>query len=161
MSQDATQHTLGPYIFTCKCSLQWVIGLFWDLWLLFHYLYWNFTRTPLGYPIVALCHRNPLALNLQDKLFHMLQQIIEGVDVNVVQLKTLHLGWEDNKVGQLCCTLTTRESSPSLPPVSSLNPVASKGSRSPLLLSCPRGQLTQTFSTRDSSMCSPGRVQPS
>jgi hypothetical protein len=38
------------------------------------------TRIPLGYPVVALCHRDPAALDLQDWLLHALQQCIDGVD---------------------------------------------------------------------------------
>ena len=31
---------------------------------------------PLGYPVVALCHRDPAALDLQDWLLHALQPLI-------------------------------------------------------------------------------------
>jgi hypothetical protein len=37
-----------PYFFTCQCSLQWVTGLVWGLWLLLQYQNWILTRTPLG-----------------------------------------------------------------------------------------------------------------
>jgi hypothetical protein len=52
---------LCPYFFTCKCSLQWLIGL------LSPRLqpYWIFTWTPLRYSVVALCHDGePAALDL-------------------------------------------------------------------------------------------------
>ena len=52
-----------PHFFACKCSLQWVIGLVWGLWLLLHYQYWILIRTPLG---VALYHGDPAPLVLQD-----------------------------------------------------------------------------------------------
>ena len=48
-------------------------GLFSDLWLLLHYLYWILRGTSLGYPVVALYHGDPAALDLQDWLSHVLQ----------------------------------------------------------------------------------------
>ena len=47
--------------------------------------------TPLRYPVVALCHRDPAALVLHNWPFQMLQPITE-VDVGVGQLKALDLG---------------------------------------------------------------------
>ena len=47
---------LCPPSFTCKRSLQWVIGLFHGPRLLLHYQHWILTRTLLGYPVVAPCH---------------------------------------------------------------------------------------------------------
>lgn len=47
-----------PYFFTWKCSLQWLIGLVWSLWLLLFYQYRNLTEKPLRYPVVTLCHRD-------------------------------------------------------------------------------------------------------
>lgn len=49
-------------------------------------------RTPLRYPIVAPCHGYPAALDLQARPFHMLQQIIDGVDAGVGEPKALDLG---------------------------------------------------------------------
>jgi len=46
-------------------------SLVWDLWLLL-YQYWILTGTPLGYPFVALCHRDSAALVLEDQPLHML-----------------------------------------------------------------------------------------
>jgi hypothetical protein len=61
----------SPNSFTCKCSLQWVIGLLLGPWLLLLYQYWHLTETPLRYPVVAPCHGNPAALDLQDRALHV------------------------------------------------------------------------------------------
>jgi hypothetical protein len=37
----------------------------------------------LGYPIVALCHGDPAALDLQNWPLHTLQQLIDEVDVGI------------------------------------------------------------------------------
>ena len=50
------------------------------------------TRTPLRYPVVALCHRDLTALAMQNWPLHVLQQFISGADVGVGQLKALDLG---------------------------------------------------------------------
>ena len=47
--------------------------------------------TPLGYPVVALCHGDPAVLNLQGQPLHSLQQSIDGIDDGVGQLKALDL----------------------------------------------------------------------
>ena len=54
-----------------------------------HYQYWILTGTSLRYPVVALCHGDPAALDLQERPLHMLQQFIDGTDVGVGQLKAL------------------------------------------------------------------------
>ena len=59
------------------------------LWFLLHYQYWILT---VRYPVVALCHGDPVALELQDWSLHVLQQIIDGVDVGAGQLRDLDLG---------------------------------------------------------------------
>ena len=56
--------------------------------LVFTILYWIFTGHPLGYPVVTLCHRDPVVLDLQDWPFHV---FIDGVDAGVGQLKALDL----------------------------------------------------------------------
>jgi hypothetical protein len=66
-----------PHIFTCRCSLQWVIGLVWDLWRLLHQ-YWILARTPLRCPVVALCHGD-----LQGLPLHTYQQFMDGIDTNI------------------------------------------------------------------------------
>ena len=50
---------------------------------------WILTRTPPKYSVVALCHGDPASLDQQDWPFHMLQQIIDGVDFGVGQLRAL------------------------------------------------------------------------
>lgn len=75
------------HIFTCKCSLQWVTGL----WLFLCYRYWILTGTPLWYPVFVLCHGDPAALGLQDRSFHELQQFTDAVDAGLGQLKALGL----------------------------------------------------------------------
>ena len=82
------------------------------------------TAAPFGYPVVALCHGDPAALDLQDMTlhFHVPQQIIHGVDVEVGQLITLgyglvmglvlpRLGWSPCP----CPAITTRGSALALP----------------------------------------------
>jgi hypothetical protein len=63
--------SFGPHNFTWQCSLQWVTGLVWVLWLLLHHQSWNFTRAPLRYSLLALCHDDPAALALQDLTLHI------------------------------------------------------------------------------------------
>ena len=65
------------------------LGVVRYLWLLLSYQYQTITRTPLRYPVVALCHGDPAALDLQDWPLHMLQQFIDEVDVEVGQFKAL------------------------------------------------------------------------
>ena len=63
-----------------------------SLWLLIQYQCCSLTRIPLRYPVVALCHGGPAALDLQDWSLHSLQQFIDGVDVVVGRLRALDLG---------------------------------------------------------------------
>lgn len=44
-------------------------------------LCWIVTGTLLEYPVVALCRGNPVALGLWVRQVHVLQQIIDGLDV--------------------------------------------------------------------------------
>ena len=67
-------------------------GLFSDLWLLLHYLYWIFTGTSLGYPVIGLCHRDPTTLNMQNWSLHTFQPFIDGIIIGLGQLKALNLG---------------------------------------------------------------------
>lgn len=48
-----------------------------------HFWYCAFPRTPLVYPVVALCHRDPVALDLQVWPLHTLQRFIDDTDVRV------------------------------------------------------------------------------
>lgn len=61
--------------------MQGVIGLVQGLWLLLHSQYRVLTGTPLGYPVVALCHGEPAALDVQIWPLCLLLQIIDEVDV--------------------------------------------------------------------------------
>jgi hypothetical protein len=47
----------------------------------------------LGYPVVALCCGGLASLDLEDQLVPERQQLINGVDVEVNQLKALDLAW--------------------------------------------------------------------
>lgn len=97
-----------PYVFTCKCSLQRVVGLVRGLWFLLHYQCWALTGTPIGCPVVALWHGGPAALSQQDQSLHMLQQVTDGMDIGVSQLITLVQG---------CCKVDRPARSPlSSPP---------------------------------------------
>jgi len=60
----------------------------------FYYTF-NTHGTPLSYPVVTLCHRDPAVLVLQDWPFRALGQFIDGVDIRVGQLKGLDLGLGD------------------------------------------------------------------
>jgi hypothetical protein len=64
-----------PHIFSCKCSLQWVIAL------------------------VALCHGDPAALMNRTSPF-LVQQFTDEVDAGVGQLKALDLGLGGSWVSQ-------------------------------------------------------------
>ena len=52
-----------PQVLACKCSLQ-DFGLVRGLWLLLFYQPWNLTGIPFGHPLVALCHGDPVVLDL-------------------------------------------------------------------------------------------------
>lgn len=89
-----TIHTpFCPNSFTCKCLLQWVIGLVGGLWLLL-------TGTPFGYPVVVLCQWRSCSFFRCDQLRHVLQQFIDNMYVSVRQLKTLDLDLGVSWVGQ-------------------------------------------------------------
>lgn len=45
--------------------------------------------------VVALCPRDPEALDLRDQTLYVLQQFIDGVDIGVHQLIVLDLGLRD------------------------------------------------------------------
>ena len=57
------------------------------------YQYWALPGTPLGYPIVILCHGDPVALDLQVRPLHLFQQFIDEVGVGVGYLVILVLVW--------------------------------------------------------------------
>lgn len=60
---------LPPHI-TCKGSVQWLIGLLQGLWLLWYHQSWVLTGTPPSYPVVPLCHGDPVVLHQQDRPLH-------------------------------------------------------------------------------------------
>ena len=62
--------------------------------------YWTLTETPLGYPSVAESHGYSAALVLQDQLIYIFQQVIDGVDACMDQLKVLDVDLGSNLVGQ-------------------------------------------------------------
>ena len=51
------------------------------------------TRTPPSYPVVALCHGDPAALEQQDWPLLDSQPFTNDIDVGVGQLRALDLGW--------------------------------------------------------------------
>lgn len=52
------------------------------------------TGTSLRYPVVARSHGDPAALDLQDWLFYVLQQIIYGVELEWANSKPCTGAWE-------------------------------------------------------------------
>jgi hypothetical protein len=54
-------------------------------------LHWD-SGSPLGYPVVALCHEDPTGLDQQDRPLQAYQQIIGGMGVGVGRLRTQDLG---------------------------------------------------------------------
>lgn len=113
-----------PYMFICKALLQWLIRLVWGLWLQLHYQYQIPTRNPLRQPVVALCHRNPTAL----RLFHVLQELIDEVDVGEVQFKAQDTSLGGSWVGQSASFLASTRPGWALQhyPSESLSALASK-----------------------------------
>jgi hypothetical protein len=65
VSQCVHSISLCPYIFICKGSLQWVIGLVQDLWLLWHHQCSILIRNSSYYSAVAVCPGDPAALDQQ------------------------------------------------------------------------------------------------
>lgn len=81
----------SPCIFPSKCSLQ--RGIVWlrplrSATLSIPVSHW----TLLGYPVVALCHEEPAALDQQDQSLHVIQQVIDEVDAGPGQLIALVSG---------------------------------------------------------------------
>ena len=62
--------------------------------------YWTLTETSLGYPSVAESHGYSAALVLQDQFIYIFQQVIDGVDVCMDQLKVLDMDLGGNLAGQ-------------------------------------------------------------
>ena len=72
----------------CKCSLQWVIDLVGGLWLLLHYQYWIFSRTPWISHCCTVSWRS-CSFESAGLPFDILQHLIDGVDVGAGQLRAL------------------------------------------------------------------------
>ena len=73
------------YIFTCNESLDWFEAS--------GFCYTINVGSSLGLLSVgAPCHGDPAALDMQDQPFYVLQQFIDGVDVEIDQLKVLDVG---------------------------------------------------------------------
>ena len=62
-----------------------------SLWLLLCYQYWILEGTPLGYPVVILCHGDLAVSILEDQPLHVLQQFIDKMVVGVGQIKDPNL----------------------------------------------------------------------
>ena len=167
--KDAVYHNVShsrpfwPHIFICKCLLQWVIGLIQGFWLLLHNQYWIFMGTLLRYPVVALCHRDLPALDLQNKPFHTLQQFT-GVGGRCWGKPTQRLrsGLSRSWVRQPP-TLLHPHHQANLPAQSQLaHPIQCcswQGAGAALPLSCPGGQLTLALAIRASPLCCPGECR--
>jgi hypothetical protein len=152
--------SLCPHILTCKNSLQWVIGLIGALWVLWHHQYWVLTGTPPSYPVVALCHGDPAALEQQDWPFHVLQRSTDDVGSEVGLLKALDLdlgcSWPGEPAGSLNQYHQGKLSN--IAQASPSNVDSSRRQGQPLLLSCPGGWLTRTHASRASSTVPPSWV---
>ena len=73
--------------------------------------------TPSSFPVVALCHGDPAALDQQDWPFHMSQQFTNEIDFRAGQLRALDLDLGGNGGDQftgLSLICSTRASSPAL-----------------------------------------------
>lgn len=69
MVEAVVCHTVYHSICFCASSfaLQMFledVGLIQGLWLLLLYQYWNLPGMPLRYPVIALCHGDPVILEL-------------------------------------------------------------------------------------------------
>lgn len=90
--EPAVYHGLSPTLLFCPNKITNVycsesFAWFEASWLLLHFKHWNCTRTPLGYPVVAVCHGAPAALCLQGQHLHMFYQFLHGADVGWANLK--------------------------------------------------------------------------
>jgi hypothetical protein len=90
VSQCVIQYTLLPKQLYLQTLI--AVGLVQGLWLLLHFQYRILTGTPLGYPAVALCQEDLVALVLQNKPLHTLQKFTDAVDDRLAPLKVLDLG---------------------------------------------------------------------
>ena len=148
-------HSISPFAQNRfnEWSLQCITGLVQGLWLLLHHQYWILTRTPLRYPVVAMCHGDPAALDLQDRPLHMFHQFINVVDAGVVNSKSRILAWMVAELVSLPALPHTHRqgqlSSMSL--ANSPKCHNQQGTGLAFLLSWPQGWLTLAFASWDSS----------
>lgn len=56
------------------------------------YRHWKLTGTPVGYPVVLLCHRDPVAFYMYDLALFAHQQFIYRIDFGEGQSQVLDLG---------------------------------------------------------------------
>ena len=61
-------------------------------------------RTPPGYPVVALCHGDPAALEQQDWTFHVSQPFFSDIDFGVGHLRAVNLDLGGSRAGQTVLT---------------------------------------------------------
>lgn len=74
LQHDLVSHTINPFVHKTLLASVYcrVIGLVLVLCFLLHYGFWILTRTPPGYPVVALCCGAPATLGLQVRPLHVL-----------------------------------------------------------------------------------------
>ena len=63
---------------------------------LVHHQYCTLTETSFGYPAVVPSHGDHATMVPQDQSLHILQQVIDGVDVGICQLKVLDSGLDSS-----------------------------------------------------------------
>lgn len=128
-------------------SLQWVIGLVWVLWLLWHHQYWILIRA------VAWRSCNFRSAGLA------LLWLTDDIDLGVSQLRALDLGQGGSRAAQGNSSPYLyhqgKLSNTSLP--RSPNVTTGQKAGSALLLSSPKGLLTCTHASRASSTVLPGQ----
>lgn len=93
----------SPYIFTCKCSLQRIIGWFEACGFCYILCTGPSLELLLYVLLIALCHGGLVALYLQIWPLHLLWQFIDEVGVGLVYLKDLFPGLDGSWVGQVPC----------------------------------------------------------
>lgn len=84
---DRPVKPFSPYIFTAGIHCDGSLVRF-EACLLLLYQYWCLTGAPLGCLVAVLCGGEPAVLELQDHPFHVLWQVIDGVDAGMGQLWT-------------------------------------------------------------------------
>lgn len=105
----------------------------------------------LGYTVITLCPGDSAGLGLQDRLLHVLQQIMDWVNVEVGQLTSLVLGLSSCRVGQsVSSPLSHHEGELSINDLANLPLVAfSKATLLVLLFSHSHSGLSPSYTIRD------------